>query len=94
MTSPTPEPCTDERLSELLVCALSSHSGWLTIGAGELVWLVTEARVAAGLGAELEAARAETEAALAVVADQRERLAKLRRERDHWFARYCDGMSS
>lgn len=124
MTSPTPEPCSEERLEELvafaaLPCdncdteaarAVLARAGfdlaedgrpgcpecggtrqtqdcWLT--PGELAWLVSEARDARAmrletepLRAELEAARAETQLALAALADQRERLEKLQAERE------------
>ena len=56
-----PEPCSEERLGELLEFATTADYAMrlAQVPPGELAWLVTEARVAAGLGAELERARRE-----------------------------------
>ncbi len=67
-----PEPCSEERLEELLATA----KGWpRTVSSPsreELAWLVTEARVAARLGAELEEERREHQATLRLSAAERD----------------------
>ena len=61
MTTPTSEPCSEERLEDLLRLSrdLPSSLRLALIEPGELAWLVDEARRAASLGRSLSTSLAE-----------------------------------